>query len=319
MTWDKLIQRSLVPFEGRPGQLETRAGLYLDEAQEDFALHTKCHIKKTNIYITANKVFVQLPKDFVELCDNPVFRGEYLTKSTYGGYDYNKEIESNQLNTGHPVEYAIEDRKFYFLPRPNTAGILTLTYVAIPASLRSKAGLFQLRFDNVLSEYFDVGDVIKSRIGASNTTNSQATIERVDYDKPDGGVLTLSNITNGFSTDDEDFFVSGSDTAHYESLHGTNWNAFQVTWNNMGFGGLASTVGPQYSFTDAAPIIPDPYHYHLVDYVKAMIHQDLGNIKQFNNHLAIYVANKEKARTTVANSDFGHQSYVTDSLGLRIV
>ena len=49
MTWDKLIQRSLVPFEGRPGQLETRAGLYLDEAQEDFALHTKCHIKKTNI------------------------------------------------------------------------------------------------------------------------------------------------------------------------------------------------------------------------------------------------------------------------------
>ena len=98
MTWDKLIQRSLVPFEGRPGQLETRAGLYLDEAQEDFALHTKCHIKKTNIYITANKVFVELPKDFVELCDNPVFRGEYLTRSTYGGYDYNKEIENNQLN-----------------------------------------------------------------------------------------------------------------------------------------------------------------------------------------------------------------------------
>lgn len=319
MNWDRLIQRALVPFEGRAGQLDTRAGLYMDEAQEDFALHTKCHVKKVNIYISEKKVYVTLPKDFVELCDNPVFRGEYLTRGSYGGYDYNKEIESNQLNVGRPIEYVIEDRKFYFLPRPTNAGILTLSYVAIPASLRGKTSLKQLRFDTVVSEYFDVGDVIKSRVGASNTTNSQATIERVDYDKPTGGLLTLSSVTNAFNNDDEDFFVSGAETSHYENLYGTNWNSFTTTWNDLGFGGMARTVGPQYSFTDSSPIIPEPYHYHLVDYVKAMIHQDLGNGDLANIHLANYVANKEKARTTVANADKGHQSYVTDSLGIRIV
>ena len=145
MNWNKLIQRALVPFEGRAGQLDKRAGLYMDEAQEDFALYTKCHVKKTNIYISENKVFVSLPKDFVELADNPVFRGEYLSPSTYGSKHYNKEVMTNQLNTGSPREYAIEDKKFYFLPRPSTAGILTITYVAVPVSLRSQSGLKQLR------------------------------------------------------------------------------------------------------------------------------------------------------------------------------
>ena len=319
MNWDKLIQRALVPFEGKPGQLDKRAGLYMDEAQEDFALHTKCYVKKLNIYITKDKVFVNLPKDFVEMCDNPVFRGEYLTPSTYGGMHYNKEIETNQLNTGSPIEFAIENRKFYFLPRPSTAGILTITYVAIPSSLRSMTGLKQLRFDTVVSEYFDVGDVIKSRIGASNSTSSVATIERVDYDSPSGGVLTLSTLTNGFTTDNEDFFVSGDASDHYSSTYGTDWNSITTTWNNLGFGGMARTNGPQYDFTDSAPEIPEAYHYLLVDYVKAQIHQDLGNAKQFQNHYALYVGHKEKARSTVSNAKYGDKSYVIDSLSEYVI
>ena len=319
MTWDKLIQRALVPFEGRPGQLDKRAGLYMDEAQEDFALHTKCHVKKINIYITSEKVFVKLPKDFVELCDTPVFRGEYMLPSSYAGKHYNKEIETNQLKTGTPKEYAIENNRFYFLPRPQHHGVLTLTYVAVPSSLRSSSGLKQFRFDNVVSEYFDVGDVIKSRLGASNTTNSVATVERVEYDKPLGGLITISNITNGFITDNEDFFVSGSDTAHYESLHGTNWNDTITSWNDLGFGGIASLVGPQYDYSDTSPEIPEVYHYHLVDYVKAMIHQDLGNHKLFQNHYSLYVGSKEKARSIVANAHHGGRSYVTDALDISII
>tara|TARA_R110001592_G_scaffold167175_1_gene402568 strand:+ start:2734 stop:3693 length:960 start_codon:yes stop_codon:yes gene_type:complete len=319
MNWDKLKQRALVPFEGRPGQLDIRAGLYLDEAQEDFALHTKCYVKKVNIYITKDKVFIDLPKDFVEFTDNPIFRGEYLTPSTYGGMHYNKEIETNLLNTGSPIEFAVENRKFYFLPRPSTAGVLTITYIAVPNSLRSSTGLKQLRFDNVVSEYFEVGDVIKSRIGASNSTTSVATIERVDYDSPSGGVLTLSNITNGFTTDNEDFFVSGDESDHYASSYGTNWNSITTTWNNMGFGGIATVNGPQYSYTDLSPEIPDVYHYLLVDYVKAQIHQDLGNTKAFQNHYSLYVGHKEKARTTVANAKYGDKSYVTDSLSVNVI
>ena len=319
MNWDKLKQRALVPFEGRPGQLDIRAGLYLDEAQEDFALHTKCYVKKVNIYITKDKVYIDLPKDFVEFTDNPIFRGDYLTPSTYGGMHYNKEVETNLLNTGSPCEFAIENRKFYFLPRPSTAGVLTITYIAVPNSLRSSTGLKQLRFDNVISEYFEVGDVIKSRIGASNSTTSSATIERVDYDSPSGGVLTLSNITNAFTTDNEDFFVSGDESAHYSSTYGTDWNSITTTWNNLGFGGIATVNGPQYSYTDLSPEIPDVYHYLLVDYVKAQIHQDLGNAKAFQNHYSLYVGHKEKARTTVANAKYGDKSYVTDSLSVNVI
>ena len=319
MTWQKLIQRALVPFEGRAGQLDKRAGLYMDEAQEDFALHTKCHVKKLNIFISSEKIYVDLPKDFIEMADMPVFKGKYLENNPSGAYDYNKEITTNNVTTGSPMEYNIQDKKFYFLPRPSSSGVLTITYVAVPSSLRSMQYLKKLRFDNVLSEYFDIGDVIKSRLGASNTTNSEATIERVDYDTYMGGVLTLSNCTNGFLTDDEDFFVSGSETAHYEALHGTDWNAYQTTWNNLGFGGLASVVGVQYDYEDTSPIVPDVYHYHLVDYAKAMIHQDLGNMKQFDIHYALYTANKEKARTTIANSDLGGPSFVADRISAGII
>lgn len=319
MTYDKLIQRALVPFEGRLGQLDSRAGFYMDEAQEDFALHTKCYKKKVNIYISANKVFVALPKDFLGLCDEPFFRGYTLKKSRYGGQEYNREVTTNQVNTGRPEEYAIENNKFYLLPRPSVAGILTISYIAIPASLRSKTGLKQMKFDNVVSEYFDVGDVIKSRVGASNTTNSQGTIERVDYDTPTGGVMTISNVTNGFLTDNENFFVSGPETAHYEAQYGTNWNSFQTTWNDLGFGGMASVQGPQYDFVDTSPLIPEPYHYHLVDYVKAMIHQDLGNEKGFNTHMSMYTGNKERARTTVAYADTGGMSYVSDEMTYHVI
>ncbi len=319
MNWDKLIQRALVPFEGRAGQLDKRAGLYMDEAQEDFALHTKCFVKKVNIYIVKDKIYVDLPKDFVEMADNPVFRGEYLTPSTYGGMHYNKEVETNNLNTGSPSEFAIENRKFYFLPRPSTAGILTITYVAIPSSLRGSSNLKQMRFDNVVSEYFEVGDVIKSRVGGTGNTSSVATIERVDYDRPSGGLLTLSNITNGFVNDDEDFFVSGAESAHYESLFGATWDSYVTQWNDFGFGGIATVQGPQYDFSDSSPQIPDVYHYHLVDYVKAMIHQDLGDNKRFQSHYALYVGHKEKARSTVANAKYGDKSYVTDSLSVNVI
>tara|TARA_R110001592_G_scaffold27006_1_gene100545 strand:+ start:1254 stop:2213 length:960 start_codon:yes stop_codon:yes gene_type:complete len=314
MTWERLIQRALVPFEGRAGQLDKRAGLYMDEAQEDFAMHTKCFVKKCNIYIVEGKVYVDLPKDFIELADSPIFRGERLSRSSYGSMHFNKEITTNQVKQGPPAEYSIENQKFYFLPRPSTSGVLTITYVATPKSLRSLTGLQQIRFDNVVSEFFDAGQVIKSRPGSAGSTSTVATIEKVEYDKSLGGLLTLSNLTNGFTVDNENFFVSAASTTYYENSYSGVWSSFITTWNQLGFGGMAQVVGVQYSKAETAPSIPEAYHYHLVDYVKAMIHQDLGNIKAFQNHFALYIANKEKARTTVANADKGGMSYVVDAL-----
>tara|TARA_R100001082_G_scaffold36429_2_gene19138 strand:- start:6228 stop:7187 length:960 start_codon:yes stop_codon:yes gene_type:complete len=319
MTWDKLIQRALVPFEGRAGQLDKRAGLYMDEAQEDFALHTKCFIKKTHMYITNNKTYIDLPTDFVEIADHPIFRGKCLTKSPSNSFNYSKNVDTNLFNTGSASDYFIENKRLYFLPRPSTAGILTLTYIASPISLRTSSGLKQLRFDNIVSEFFDVGDVIKSRVGGSNITNSQATVEKVEYEDTVSGILTLSTITNGFTNDNEDFFVSGPESAQYESTYGSNWESFKTTWNNLGFGGMAKTQGVQFDYTDTKPEIPDVYHYFLVDYVKAMINQDLGNSQEFQNHFSLYVANREKARATVANADHDRMSFVADRLSVGVL
>jgi len=312
MTWDKLIARVLVPFEGRVGQMESRAGLYLDEAQEDFALYTKCNVKKLNIYYYKEKNYVELPPYFIELCDNPIFRSHILHRAMSNSYDYTRDLDTNLVKLGRPFEYYIEDNKFALLPRPQKSGVLTLTYVGVPKSLRTTSGMKKFRFDNVVSEYFRPGDVIKSRVGASNSTTTTATIERVEYEKALEGTIVISNITNGFTNDNEDFFVSGGEGDQYSASYDTNWNSIVETWNVLGIGGAGKTKGVQFDFTDTKPEIPEAYHYHLVDYAKAMIHQDLGNMKEYQNHFALYVANRDKARATVANKDHSKMSFVAD-------
>lgn len=314
MKWTDLIDRTLVPFEGRIGQLDTRAGKYLDEAQEDFALYTKCYVRKFNIYIAADKTYIDLPSDFVEMTDSPIFRGDYLRQRTSNAYLYNQDSSNNLFNKGTPHEYYLENRRLHLIPRPTQAGVLTLTYVATPTSLRGKTGMYQVRFDNLQSEYFRDGEGLKSRVGASNTTNTVATIERADHFEPKAGLITYSNVTNGFTTDNEDFYSTGDETTYYENLYGTNWSSIVTAWNNLGFGGIATINGNQYSYTETKPIIPDVYHYLLADYAKAMIHQDMGNGNEYQNHYTVYMANREKARTVVANADVGGMAYVSDRL-----
>lgn len=314
MTWDKLIARALVPFEGRIGQLDKRAGLYIDEAQEDFSYYTKCFVKKTNIYVYKEKSYVSLPKDFVELCDKPIFRSNPLRLAMSNSLDYTRNSTTNLVRVSEPVEYYIESDRLYLIPRPVQSGILTVTYVAIPTSLRTYSGLKQIRFDNVVSEYFDVDKTVKSRIGESNSTTTTATIRRVEYEDSLSGVLTISDITNGFTNNDENFYEASGESAQYESSYGTNWNSFINTWNVLGLGGLAQTNGVQFDFTDVSPQIPDVYHNYLVDYVKAMIHQDIGNGQEYQNHFSLYIANREKARSTVSNKAQGGMSFVADRM-----
>jgi len=319
MTWDNLIARTLVPFEGRIGQIDTRAGLYLDEAQEDFALFTRCFVKKINVYYYKEKSHITLPDDFVELADEPIFRSHCLKKASSNSLDYTKSLDTNIARIGTPYEYFIEDNRMYLIPRPQKSGVLTITYVGVPKSLRSLSGLKRFRFDTVASEYFRVGDVLKSRIGASNSTTTTATVERIEYLDALEGHIVISNITNGFTNNNEDFYASGGEADQYANDYGTDWSQFVQGWNVLGIGGLARTKGVQFDYTDTKPQIPDVYHYHLVDYAKAMIHQDLGDIKQYQNHYSLYVANREKARSTVANKDTGNMGYVSDRLAVGIL
>jgi hypothetical protein len=314
MTWDKLIARALVPFEGRMGQLDKRAGLYIDEAQEDFSYYTKCFVKKTNIYVYQEKSYVYLPKDFVELCDQPIFRANPLRKAISNSLDYTRYSTTNLVRVSEPCEYYIESDRLYLMPRPVQSGTLTISYVAVPTSLRTFSNLKQVRFDNVVSEYFDVGKVVKSRIGESNSTTTTATIRRVEYEDALSGVLTLSDITNGFTNNNENFYEASDESAQYELDYGTAWNSFINTWNVLGLGGLAQTNGVQFDFADVSPEISDVYHNYLVDYVKAMIHQDIGNGQEYQNHFSLYIANREKARSTVANKDQGGMSFVADRM-----
>lgn len=317
MNWSTLIDRALVPFEGRTGQLDTRVGKYLDEAQEDFSLYTKCYVRKFNIYISSSKTYVELPDDFVEMVDSPIFRGDYLSQRTSNAYLYNQDTDTNLFNMGTPCEYYLEDRRLHLIPRPTQAGVLTLTYVAVPNSLRSSTGLKKLRFDNLQSEFFRRGNTIESRTGTYGitSTNSVATVERADHNEPKAGMLIISGLTNGFTTDNEDFLSTGDETAFYENQYSNNWESIKTTWNNLGFGGIATVNGNQFNYTEDKPIIPDVYHYFLVDYAKAMLHQDVGNGSEYQNHYTVYLANREKARTTVANADVGGMAYVSDRVG----
>jgi len=319
MTWDKLIARTLVPFEGRIGQIDSRAGLYLDEAQEDFALYTKCFIKKINIYYYKERSFITLPNDFIELADQPLFRSNSLRRAMSNSFDYTRSLDTNIVRIAEPMEYFIEDNRMYLIPRPPKSGVLTITYVGVPNSLRSLSGLKRFRFDTVASEYFRVGDVIKSRIGASNTTDTTATVERVEYLDALEGHIVISNITNGFTNNNEDFYASGGEADQYANDYGTNWSQFVEGWNVLGIGGLARTKGVQFDYTDTDPLIPDVYHQYLVDYAKAMIHQDLGNMNEYQNHYALYVANRDKARATVANKDHSGMSYVADRVSIGVL
>lgn len=317
MNWSTLIDRALVPFEGRTGQLDTRVGKYLDEAQEDFSLYTKCYVRKFNIYISSSKTYVELPDDFVEMVDSPIFRGDYLSQRTSNAYLYNQDTDTNLFNMGTPCEYYLEDRRLHLIPRPTQAGVLTLTYVAVPNSLRSSTGLKKLRFDNLQSEFFRRGNTIESRGGTYGitSTNSVATVERADHNEPKAGMLIISGLTNGFTTDNEDFLSTGDETSFYENQYSNNWESIKTTWNNLGFGGIATVNGNQFNYTEDKPIIPDVYHYFLVDYAKAMLHQDVGNGSEYQNHYTVYLANREKARTTVANADVGGMAYVSDRVG----
>lgn len=312
MKWVDIIDRTLLPFESRKGQLDIRAGKYLDEAMEDFSLYTKCHVRKFNIYISTDKTFITLPDDFVEMVDTPVFRGRYLDRRASNAYLFNQDTATNRFNTGTPQEYYLEDRRLHLIPRPSQAGVLTLTYIAVPKSLRGKTDLKKVRFDNLVSEFFRPGNDIKSRPGASNTTSTIGKIEVAEHHEPLGGSLIISGVTNGFTTDNEDLFSANPETGYWETLHGSSWSSITTTWNNLGFGGIATINGVQFSYTEEEPVIPSIYHYALVDYAKAMIHQDMGNLKAFNNHYTLYVASREKARTTSANSDSGGMTYVAD-------
>ncbi|QDP60798.1 MAG: putative structural protein [Prokaryotic dsDNA virus sp.] len=387
MTWTELIDRVLVPFESQRGQIDTRVGKYLDEAQEDFALYSKMYVRKFNIYISAGKTYVDLPSDFVELIDTPVFRGGILTQRTSNAYLFNQDTSTNRFNTGTPAEYYIEDSKLHLVPRPSQSGTLTLTYVAIPNSLRATTGMYQTRFDGLVSEYFKVGETLKSDGsngviasvtvanggtgytstpsvtisggGGSNAvfsatvsngsvtkitvvmpgsgytsvptltiaspssgttataiahvgTGSEGKILRAEHDSASSGILTYTVSSQGFTIDNENFYSASPGTGYWETLYANNWSGLVSTWNDMGFGGIATTNGNQYAYTEQSPVISSSYHYMLVDYAKAMIHQDLGNGDSFQNHYSLYLSNREKARTVTANKDTGGMSYVAD-------
>jgi hypothetical protein len=310
MTFASLIDRVLVPFEAHRGQMDTRAGKYLDEAQEDFSLYSKCYTKKFNMYISASKEYIDMPSDFIEMISRPVFRGAYLNERNANDLLYNKATSDNLFNKGTPQEYYIEYDKLYLVPRPSTAGILTLTYVASPTSLREKTGLYKLRFDGLVSEYFKVGMTLKGL-----TNNYTSVIERSIHDSTTTGTLVLSTLSNSAGYVNNESLISTSvDTTYWETIYST-FATITTAWNNLGLGGTATANGTSYVYTETEPLISNVYHYALVDYAKAMIHQDLGNGNEFQMHYAVYINSREKARVTHANSGAGGSSFVSDAIG----
>ena len=59
-------------------QTKQKAKRYLEEAQQDFAFHSRCYQRNLSIFIDANDHTIGLPDDFIEISGYVEFRNRVL-------------------------------------------------------------------------------------------------------------------------------------------------------------------------------------------------------------------------------------------------
>jgi hypothetical protein len=233
-----------------------------------------------------------LPEDFIELAGYVEFRNKTL--DIYPEHrKYNRRNSAGAYRTGTPQWYEIKGSNLYLYPAPTSVGILQFQYTATVNNIEDSATAYKkLNYKTLISGYWQVGKQIQ---GLSSGVT--ATIEE-DINDNNTGTLVLSNIIypNGVST-----FANGESIAQIDEEQAMNlvvqgsWSDLITNWDELGLGARATVVGTEYAHQYAGdkPAILQAYHPFLIDYVKAMLFEDIGSYDVADRHMNRYYSNRQ--------------------------
>ena len=309
MLWSQIVDRAVIPFE--PGdEVKAKAKKYGEEAQQDFAYHTKTYERIRGIFIDKDDRKTELPEDFIELASHVEFRNRILR--TYPEHQlFPRRNSDGSYRTGTPEWYEIKGNEILLYPSPSSVGRLLFNYVATVNSIEDSATAYKkLNYTNLTSGYWQVGKQIQGMTSGATAT----IVEDINDNKT--GTLILSNVTNGGNnTAFGNNYNSGSPTAQAEQIvqldeeqalnliEQTNFQNLLTNWDTIGLGARATTAGLEYSFASAGdkPAILQAHHPMLIDYIKAMLFEDDGRYDISNRHMARYTANRDLVKGQFQN------------------
>tara|TARA_Y100001937_G_scaffold116403_1_gene168302 strand:- start:541 stop:1536 length:996 start_codon:yes stop_codon:yes gene_type:complete len=331
MTWEQLKSRVTKPFGGNHG---ADAIIFLEDAERDLGLFAKC-FKKT--YVTLLDEFSHnfaLPNDFIEMAGRPDYDGTLLDRYQDSGSSSNKH-NSTSFTTGSPQFYRIEGRRMVLVPKPTNAKLLRFEYVALPVKYDKSSAHKALRYTGLSGQAFQQGDVVEGRLASNSAVATASAKVLTDESNGDGsGTLILSDLTtlggySGFQNGDTLVTIDASQSAYSSAAPlGLGYTFAQLieNWDTVGFGGKATIAGTQFSpsgtsngigygdVVGESPVIPDPFHYLMIEYAQARIYDMLGQATDADRCYNRYYQNRIGVAAITANQDFGGPVTVVDAL-----
>jgi len=308
MTWESLIDRVLTSFSPEVPRVKVKK--YLQEAEENFSLGTKCYVKDWAFMPSSPDSFIDLPTDFVELVGQVEFKTITLDRvAHFEGFSRFKT--DGTVKTGNPEYYFIRGEKMHLYPALSDAGLITFSYVAKPTHLEDSSTQYDyLRYDGLISDQFYNGDSI---LGL--TSAAEADVADVVRISQKTGYLVLENISGTFQNNERIVATDDEQGMWFQSM-GSDWDLLLESWDSLGLRGQAIVLGTIFNF-DAGngPLIPEIYHPHIVCYAKAAISEDTGDYSQARAYRIIYEADKEQSRVQSLHKGLDGVQSVIDVFG----
>ena len=308
MTWESLTDRVLTTFGS--GVPRVKVKKYLQEAEEDFALGTKCYVKDFSYMPFKTDAHINLPKDFIELKGNVEFKTRTLNRVSHFE-DFSRFKTDGTVKAGNPEHYYVRGEKMYLYPAVSNVGMIAFSYIARPVQLDSSVTYKYLQFDGLLSDQFYVGDEILGR-----TSAAEATVAEIVDLKQKQATLVLSGVTGVFQ-DNEVVVVTSDEQDMWLGSYSNDWSQLLANWQVLGLGAIADVKGLIYDYdgAGASPAIPENYHTYLVCYAKAAIAEDNGDLNGAAVYRSKYETDKEKTRVQSSHKGIDGVQTIVDVYG----
>jgi len=294
MLWSQIVDRASVPFEPSD-EIKTKAKKYGEEAQQDFAYHSRSYERTRGIYIDKDDRAIELPADFIEMAGYVEFRNRIL--KLYPEHKlFPRRTSENVYRTGTPEWYEIKGNYLYLYPSPSSVGVLQFQYTATVNNLEDSATAFKrINYTDLISGYWQVGKQVQGR-----TSTATATIEE-DISDNNTGTLILSSISGTFQANEQ--IVQLDEEQYMNEQEQTSWENLLANWDTIGLGARATTSGLAYGHSSAGdkPSILQAYHPMLIDYIKASLFEDEGKYEIADRHMNRYMHNRKLVKGQFQN------------------
>ena len=187
MKWTQLVDRVVLQFGTNPHN-KALARKFVEEAERDFAFHTRCLIRDKSIVVNEQDNFFELPNDFLELKSAILY--DERTLQPYRNQVSRIKFDGTNV-TGSPSYYILTSNQIILVPHPSDQGVVNFQYIAQPVATQKNRSYIKLNYKNLDNGFFQTGDTIKGvRSKASGVVHR-------DINDIKSGTLTLHNITEG--------------------------------------------------------------------------------------------------------------------------